>query len=84
MSYADIRTEGKADELKREAQEIILAYGWENALKQIIWESVKNSIIGKAKMIMQNYRDGIIGEYLEFKDEKSKDLDSQAVRVLIR
>ncbi len=71
LSYADIRTEGKADELKREAQEIILAYGWENALKQIIWESVKNSIIGKAKMIMQNYRDGIIGEYLELKDEKT-------------
>lgn len=63
LSYADAKTQGKKDELKKKARKIIDDFDWNKHFKEVIYEIVQKGIINKADQIMQAYREGDIGEW---------------------
>lgn len=63
LSYADAKTQGKKDELKKKAKKIIDDFDWNKHFKEVIYEIVQKGIINKADQIMQAYRKGDIGEW---------------------
>lgn len=63
LSYADAKTQGKKDELKKKARKIIDDFDWNKHFKEVIYEIVQKGIINKADQIMQAYRKGDIGEW---------------------
>lgn len=71
MSYADIKSKEKEDELKKIAQSAISKYDWNGNFTKIINQSIKAKIIDKAWSIMIRYRDGDIGEWMDLKNDKS-------------
>lgn len=60
LSYADYKTLGKEKELREKAKKIIDSFDWNGKIKKIIFSSVKQSIIDKAKSIMISYKNGEI------------------------
>lgn len=73
LSYADIKSKEKEDELKKIAQSAISKYDWNGNFTKIINQSVKAKIIDKAWSIMIRYKDGDIGEWMTLTDNKSSD-----------
>lgn len=73
LSYADIKSKEKEDELKKIAQSAIYKYDWNGNFTKIINQSVKAKIIDKAWSIMIRYKDGDIGEWMTLTDNKSSD-----------
>lgn len=71
LSYADIKSKEKEDELKKIAQSAISKYDWNGNFTKIINQSIKAKIIDKAWSIMIRYKDGDIGEWMDLKDDKS-------------
>lgn len=71
LSYADIKSKEKEDELKKKAQSAISKYDWNGNFTKIINQSVKAKIIDKAWSIMIRYKEGDIGEWIDLKDDKS-------------
>ena len=63
LSYADYKTAGKGEELRRKARKIIDSFDWEGRIRTAISDSVISSIKSKVYSIMCDYRDNRIYEY---------------------
>ena len=68
LSYADYKTQEKEKELREKAKKIIDSFDWEGKIKEIVYSSVKQSIIDKAKSIMLSYQNGKIYDMHTVKD----------------
>lgn len=71
LSYADIKTQEKEEELKKVAKTAISNYNWIDNFRQIINENIKLKIINKAWSIMWDYKEGKIGEWMSLNNDKS-------------
>lgn len=71
LSYADIKTQEKEEELKKVAKTAISNYNWTDNFRQIINENIKLKIINKAWSIMWDYKEGKIGEWMSLNNDKS-------------
>lgn len=71
LSYADIKTQEKEEELKKIAKTAISNYNWIDNFRQIINENIKLKIINKAWSIMWDYKEGKIGEWMSLNNDKS-------------
>ena len=74
LSYADYKTQEKEKELRRKAKEIIDGFDWNGKLKEVIADSVKNSIIDKVYSIMSDYKNGYIYDYHTLNNGKEGDV----------
>lgn len=71
LSYADVKAKERESDLKHLADSAINSFNWEDNFNSIVRSSIKSKIIEKAKNIMIAYRDGLVGEYLDLKDNYS-------------
>lgn len=65
LSYADIITAKKEEELRKLAQTTISQYNWADNIREIVSKSIKDKIIDKAWDVMIKYKDGNVYEYVK-------------------
>ena len=71
LSYADIVTNGVAEELKKKAHEAISIYDWKGNITRILYDGIKSKIKNEACDFMRKYRDGKIGHLVPYETAKS-------------
>lgn len=69
LSYADIITAKKEEELRKLAQTAISQYNWDGNIREIVNKSIKAKIIDKAWDVMIAYKNGDVFEYLTLKND---------------
>lgn len=64
LSYADMNTEKKAQEIRDYVAEMLMQYDWETELRDVVCNVVKKEIISIAQSVMLSYKNGFVFEYL--------------------
>ncbi|UKI44108.1 MAG: hypothetical protein L6U16_14615 [Porphyromonadaceae bacterium] len=81
LSYADIVTNGVAEELKKKHIEAISIYDWKGNITRILYDGIKSKI-KKMKLVifMKKYRDGKIGHLVPYETAKSMGVENAWLR----
>lgn len=69
LSYADIITAKKEEDLRKLAQNAISQYNWTGNIREIVNKSIKAKIIDKAWDVMIDYKNGNVYEYLTLSND---------------
>lgn len=80
LSYADIVTNGVAEELKKKAHEAISIYDWKGNITRILYDGIKSKIKNEACDFMKKYRDGKIGHLVPYETAKSMGVENAWLR----
>lgn len=80
LSYADIVTNGVAEELKKKAHEAISTYDWKGNITRILYDGIKLKIKNEACDFMRKYRDGKIGHLVPYETAKSMGVENAWLR----
>lgn len=80
LSYADIVTNGVAEELKKKAHEAISIYDWKGNITRILYDGIKSKIKNEAYDFMKKYRDGKIGHLVPYETAKSMGVENAWLR----
>lgn len=80
LSYADIVTNGVAEELKKKAHEAISKYDWKGNITRILYDGIKSKIKNEACDFMKKYRDGKIGHLVPYETAKSMGVENAWLR----
>ena len=80
LSYADIVTNGVAEELKKKAHEAISIYDWKGNITRILYDGIKSKIKNEACDFTKKYRDGKIGHLVPYETAKSMGLENAWLR----
>lgn len=80
LSYADIVTNGVAEELKKKAHEAISIYDWKGNITRILYDGIKSKIKNEAYDFMKKYRDGKIGHLVPYETVKSMGVENAWLR----
>lgn len=80
LSYADIVTNGVAEELKKKAHEAISTYDWKGSITRILYDGIKLKIKNEACDFMRKYRDGKIGHLVPYETAKSMGVENAWLR----
>lgn len=80
LSYADIVTNGVAEELKKKAHEAISTYDWKGNITRILYDGIKSKIKNEACDFMKKYRDGKIGHLVPYETAKSMGVENAWLR----
>lgn len=80
LSYADIVTNGVAEELKKKAHEAISTYDWKGNITRILYDGIKLKIKNEAYDFMRKYREGKIGHLVPYETAKSMGVENAWLR----
>ena len=56
LSYADLKSEKLASQLRGKRDELLQEFKWEETLRDIIYQQIKSDIISEAQEIMEEYK----------------------------